>query len=79
MDKTWPYLKERFLSHRLHADYDAIVDAASDASNRLKNQVTHRHFRSATIRGYQRSKLESAVSRVDLPRFRGAVVCALVL
>jgi transposase len=29
------YLKERFLSHRLLADYQAIVDAASTAWNSL--------------------------------------------
>jgi transposase len=28
VERVWLYLKERFLSHRLHADYDAIVDAA---------------------------------------------------
>jgi hypothetical protein len=30
-----PYLKERFLSHRPLDDYDAIVDAACNAWNRL--------------------------------------------
>jgi transposase len=35
VERVWLYLKERFLSHRLHADYDAIVDAACDAWNRL--------------------------------------------
>jgi hypothetical protein len=29
------YLRERFLSHRLHPDYDAVVDAACRAWNRL--------------------------------------------
>lgn len=39
VERVWLYLKERFLSHRLHADYDAIVEAACDAWNRLRNEV----------------------------------------
>ena len=35
VERVWLYLKQRFLSHRLLADYDAIVDAASSAWNRL--------------------------------------------
>lgn len=35
VERVWLYLKERFLSHRLHADYDAIADAAALAWNRL--------------------------------------------
>jgi transposase len=35
VERLWLYLKERFLSHRLHDDYDAIVDAASRAWNRI--------------------------------------------
>ena len=35
VERVWLYLKERFLSHRLHADYDAIAYAASHAWNRL--------------------------------------------
>lgn len=35
VERVWLYLKERFLSHRLHADYDAIADAACQAWNRL--------------------------------------------
>ena len=35
VERVWLYLKERFLSHRLHADYDAIADAACAAWNRL--------------------------------------------
>ena len=31
VERVWLYLKERFLSHRLLDDYDAIVDAASNA------------------------------------------------
>jgi transposase len=39
VERVWLYLKERFLSHRLHADYEAIVEAACDAWNRLRNEV----------------------------------------
>jgi hypothetical protein len=35
VERIWEYLKERYLSHRLHDDYDAIVDAASCAWNKL--------------------------------------------
>jgi transposase len=35
VERVWLYLKERFLSHRLHADYEAIAEAASAAWNRL--------------------------------------------
>jgi len=35
VERLWLYLKERFLSHRLLDDYDAIVDAACAAWNRL--------------------------------------------
>jgi len=35
VERVWLYLKERFLSHRLHANYDAIAEAASKAWNRL--------------------------------------------
>jgi transposase len=35
VERVWLYLKERFLSHRLLDDYDAIVDAASNAWKRL--------------------------------------------
>ena len=38
-ERVWLYLKERFLSHRLHADYDAIVEAASQAWRRLVNET----------------------------------------
>jgi transposase len=31
VERVWLYLKQRFLSHRLLADYDAIVDAACAA------------------------------------------------
>ncbi|HWJ17632.1 MAG TPA: transposase, partial [Geobacterales bacterium] len=35
VERVWLYLNQRFLSHRLLADYDAIVDAACNAWNRL--------------------------------------------
>lgn len=35
VERVWLFLKERFLSHRLHADYDAIADAAARAWNHL--------------------------------------------
>ena len=39
VERLWLYLKERFLSHRLLDDYDAIVDAACAAWNRLVAEV----------------------------------------
>ncbi len=36
VERLWLHLKERYLSHRLHTNDDAIVDAACDAWNRLK-------------------------------------------
>jgi hypothetical protein len=35
VERVWLYLKERYLSHRLLDDYDAIVDAAEAAWKRL--------------------------------------------
>ncbi len=35
VERVWLYLKERFLSHRLLVDYDAIADATCVAWNRL--------------------------------------------
>lgn len=35
VERIWLYLKERHLSLRLHDDYDAIVDAACAAWNKL--------------------------------------------
>jgi transposase len=35
VERVWLYLKERFLSHRLLDDYEAIVDAACKGWNRL--------------------------------------------
>ena len=39
VERVWLHLKERFLSHRLLADYDAIADAACNAWNRLCAEV----------------------------------------
>ena len=39
VERVWLYLKERFLSHRLLADYHAIVDAACNAWNSLVAQA----------------------------------------
>lgn len=39
VERVWLYLKERFLSHRLLDDCDAIVTAACDAWNRLLAEV----------------------------------------
>jgi DDE superfamily endonuclease len=35
VERVWLYLKERFLSHRLLDDYDAVAEAACNAWNRL--------------------------------------------
>jgi hypothetical protein len=35
IERIWLHLKERFLSHRLHDDYNAILDATCKAWNRL--------------------------------------------
>ena len=35
VERVWLYLRERFLSHRVLADYDAVLDAACDAWNAL--------------------------------------------
>jgi putative transposase len=37
-ERVWLYLKEKFLSHRLLDDYDAILDAAAAAWNRMTNE-----------------------------------------
>ena len=35
LERVWEYLKERYLSLRLHSNYGAIVDAACVAWNKL--------------------------------------------
>ncbi len=39
VERVWLYLKERFLSHRLLAYYDAIVDAACNAWNSESGRI----------------------------------------
>ena len=39
VERVWLYLKERFLSLRLHNDYKAIVAAASKAWKRLRRET----------------------------------------
>ncbi|NJM34525.1 MAG: IS630 family transposase [Rhodomicrobium sp.] len=39
VERIWEYLKERYLSHRLLDDYDAIVDAACCAWNKLTDEA----------------------------------------
>jgi transposase len=39
IERVWLYMKERFLSHRLHDDYEAILDAACKAWNRLSAET----------------------------------------
>jgi transposase len=38
VERVWLFLKQKFLSHRLLDDYDAIVDAAAAAWNRMAKQ-----------------------------------------
>ena len=38
VERLWLFLKEKFLSHRLLDDYDAIVDAATAAWNRMAHE-----------------------------------------
>lgn len=39
VERVWEFLKERFLSHRLHDDYEAIVDAACIAWNKMTSEA----------------------------------------
>ena len=38
VERVWLYLRDRFLSHRLRADYIAVLDAAYQAWNRITPQ-----------------------------------------
>ena len=38
VERVWLFLKEKFLSHRLLDDYDAILDAAAVAWNRMAKE-----------------------------------------
>ena len=48
VERVWLYLRERYLSHRLMADYDAIVDACC----RAWNELTPERIRSLTSYPY---------------------------
>jgi transposase len=48
VERVWLYLRERFLSHRLHRNYAAVLDAAWAAWNRL----TQEKGRLASLTGY---------------------------
>jgi transposase len=39
VERVWLYLRERFLSHRLLADYEAVLDAACDAWKALVAEI----------------------------------------
>lgn len=39
VERVWLYLRERFLSHRLHRDYAALVNATCTAWNRLVQET----------------------------------------
>jgi len=38
VERLWLYLKQKYLSHRLLDDYDAIANAACEAWNRMANE-----------------------------------------
>lgn len=40
VERIWLYLRERYLSHRLFADYNAILDATCQAWNRLAAETS---------------------------------------
>ena len=44
VERVWLYLKERFLSHRLLDDYEAIVDAACNAWNPPRRRGRPHHL-----------------------------------
>ena len=48
VERVWLYLRERFLSHRLLADYQAVLDAACRAWNALAKE----HGRLASLTAY---------------------------
>ena len=43
VERVWLFLKQKFLSHRLLGDYDAIVDAAAAAWNRMAREPGGSH------------------------------------
>ena len=52
VERVWLFLKEKFLSRRLLDDYDAILDAAAVAWNRMAKEKG----RLATLSGAFRSR-----------------------
>jgi transposase len=53
VERLWLYLRERYLSHRLLADYDAVLDACCEAWNavaaepaRIRSLCDHPYIRS---------------------------------
>lgn len=38
VERVWLYLRERYLSHRLHRDYEAVLDAACRAWRQLTTE-----------------------------------------
>ena len=56
VENLWAYLRANFLSHRVWASYDAIVDACCDAWNKLMStperlaSITHRVWARAVTR-----------------------------
>ena len=43
VERIWLYLRERFLSLRLFADFDAIIEGCCDAWNRLSAEAPGTH------------------------------------
>lgn len=39
IERLWLYLRERYLSHRLFADHEAVLDACCDVWNALKTEA----------------------------------------
>ncbi len=70
MERVWLWLRERFLSLRVFADFDAIVDACCRAWNAFANDPS-RIRPSASSRGSRRSLVRRAgMMRLDVMRAR---------
>jgi len=39
VERIWLYLRERYLSHRMLDDYEAVLEATCRAWNRLRNET----------------------------------------
>ena len=50
VERVWLFLRERYLSHRLLADYEAVVDACCSAWNTLTAEAGR--LRSLTAYAY---------------------------